>query len=72
MAVTEIPGVGGGGIHYHHQNECIKMGSDENHFNASLQLLAKVGQSHKTVYTTITSEEKEEPKRGIKPTPSAY
>ena len=34
-------GGGGGGIylslHYHHQNDsCIKMGSDENHFNVSL------------------------------------
>ena len=43
---------GGGGIiyislHCRHQNDfCIKMGSDESHFNVSLIV---EGQSHKTV-----------------------
>ena len=35
--------------HCHHQNDsCIKMGSDESHFNVSLFV---EGQSHKTVST---------------------
>ena len=49
-------GGGGGGIiylslHCHRQNDsCIKMGSDESHFNVSGLGLGK-GQSHKTVST---------------------
>ena len=45
-------------LHCHHQNDsCIKMGSDESHFNVS------VG-SHRTVSTNHNlSEEKGEPKR---------
>ena len=36
-------------IHCHHQNDsCIKMGSDESHFNVSV---GSNGQSHKTVST---------------------
>ena len=36
-------------LHCHHQNEsCIKMGSDESHFNVSV---GSDGQSHKTVST---------------------
>ena len=36
-------------LHCHHQNDsCIKMGSDESHFNVSLNC---EGQSHKTVST---------------------
>ena len=36
-------------LHYYHQNDfCIKMGSDESHFNVSL---GSDGQSHKTVST---------------------
>ena len=36
-------------LHCHHQNDfCIKMGSDESHFNVSL---GSDGQSHKTVST---------------------
>ena len=41
VAGTEIPGGGGRGrlyptLHCHHQNDsCIKMGSDESHFNVS-------------------------------------
>ena len=50
-------------LHCHHQNDsCIKpMGSDESHFNSSVQ---SDGQSHKTVSTNHNlSEEKGEPKR---------
>ena len=40
--------------HYRHQNDsCIKMGSDESHFNASL--IVTEGQSQKTV-STLTSD----------------
>ena len=36
-------------LHCHHQNvSCIKMGSDESHFNVSV---GNDGQSHKTVST---------------------
>ena len=46
--------------HCHQQNDfCIKMGSDENHFNVSV---GSDGQSHKTVNHNL-SEEKGEPKR---------
>ena len=35
-------------LHCHHQNDfCIKMGSDESHFNVSV---GSDGQSHKTVH----------------------
>ena len=46
----------------HYQNDsCIKMGSDESHFNVSV---GSDGQSHKTVSTNHNlSEEKGEPKR---------
>ena len=46
----------------HHQNDsCIKMGSDENHFNVSV---GSDGQSHRTVSTDHNLfEEKGEPKR---------
>ena len=63
-------GGGGGGereiihlsLHCHHQNgSCIRMGSDESHFNVSV---GSDGQSHKTVSTNHNLfEEKEEPKR---------
>ena len=63
-------GGGGGGemeiiylsLHCHHQNDfCIKMGSNESHFNASV---GSDGQSHKTVSTDHNLfEEKGEPKR---------
>ena len=59
----------GGGIiylslHCHHQNDsCIKMGSEESHFNVSV---GSDGQSHKTVSTKHNlSEEKGEPKRYV-------
>ena len=46
----------------HHQNDsCIKMGSDESHFNVSV---GSDGQSHNTVPTNHNLfEEKGEPKR---------
>ena len=49
-------------LHCQHQNDsCIKMGSDESHFNVSV---GSDGQSHKTVSTNHNlSEEKGEPKR---------
>ena len=49
-------------LHFHHQNDfCIKMGSDESHFNVSV---GSDGQSHKTVSTNHNLfEEKGEPKR---------
>jgi len=49
-------------LHCHHKSDsCIKMGSDESHFNVSV---GSDGQSHKMVSTNHNlSEEKEEPKR---------
>ena len=49
-------------LHCHHQNDsCIKMGSDESHFNVSV---GNDGQGRKTVSTNHNlSEEKGEPKR---------
>ena len=49
-------------LHCHHQNDfCIKMGSDESHFNVSV---GSDGQSHKTLSTNHNLfEEKGEPKR---------
>ena len=46
---------------YRYNDSCIKMGSDESHFNVSL---GSDGQSHRTVSTNHNlSEEKGEPKR---------
>ena len=49
-------------LHCHHQNDfCIKMGSDESHFNVSV---GSDGQSHKTVSTNHNlTEEKGKTKR---------
>ena len=49
-------------LHCHHQNYlCIKVGSDESHFNVSV---GSDGQSHKTVSTNHNLfEEKGEPNR---------
>ena len=45
----------------HHQDDsCIKMGSDESHFNVSLTVRDKVTRQ---CPQTTTSEEKREPKR---------
>ena len=64
----EVGGGGGGkeiiylSLHCHHQNDsCIKMGSDESHFNVSV---GSDGQSHKTASTNHNLfEEKGELKR---------
>ena len=50
-------------LHCHHQNDsCIKVGSDESHFNVSV---GSDGQSHRTVSTDHNLfEEKGEPKPG--------
>ena len=66
----EVVGGGGGeeggrlylSLHCHHQNDsCIKMGSDESHFDFSV---GSDGQSHKTVSTNHNLyEEKGEPMR---------
>ena len=48
-------------LHCHHQNDsCMKMGSDESHFNVSLTVMDKV--TRQCPQTTIF-EEKREPKR---------
>ena len=49
-------------LYCHHQNDfCIKVGSDESHFNVSV---GSDGQSHRTVSTNHNLfEEKGEPKR---------
>ena len=48
-------------LHCHHQNDsCIKMGSDESHFNVSLIVRDKVTRQ---CPQTITFEEKREPKQ---------
>ena len=48
--------------HCHHQNDfCIKMGSDESHFNVSLIVRDKV--TIRQCQQTATFEEKAEPKR---------
>ena len=49
-------------LHCHHQNDsCIQMGSDESHFNVSVE---SDGQSHETVSTNHNLfEVKGEPKR---------
>ena len=45
-------------LHYHHQNDsCIKMGSDESHFNVSLIVWDKV--TRQCPQTTTFSERKE-------------
>ena len=49
-------------LHCHHQNNsCIKMGSDESHFNVSLIVRGKV--TRQRTQTTTFFEEKGEPKR---------
>ena len=52
-------------LHYHHQNDsCIKMGSDESHFNVSA---GSDGQSHKTVSTNHNLLKRKESRSGIEP-----
>ena len=48
-------------LHCHHQNDsCIKMGSDESHFNVSEKVMDKVTRQ---CPQTTTFEEKGKPKR---------
>ena len=48
-------------LHCHHQNDsCIKMGSDESHFNVSVIVRDKVTRQYPQ---TATFEEKGEPKQ---------
>ena len=52
-------------LHCHHQNDfCIKMGSDESHFNVSV---GSDGQSHKTVSTNHNLFEEKGSRSGIEP-----
>ena len=56
-------------LHCHHQDDsCIKVGSDESHFNVSV---GSDGQSHKTVSTkhNLFEEKKKESRSGIEPRP---
>ena len=66
MAEAKVPGGGGGGrlylsLHCHHQNDaCIKMGSDESHFNISFIVRDRVTRQ---CPQTTTFKERGEPKR---------
>ena len=52
-------------LHCHHQNDsCIKMGSDESHFNVSV---GSDGQSHKTVSTIHNFLKRKENRSGVEP-----
>ena len=52
-------------LHCHHQNDsCIKMGSDESHFNVSLIVRDKVT---RPCPQTTPFEEREESRSGIEP-----
>ena len=53
-------------LHCHHQNEsCIKMGSDESHFNVSVG--GSDGQSHRQCPQTTTFLKRKEIRSGIEP-----
>ena len=57
-------------LHCHHQNDsCIKMGSDESHFNVSV---GSNGQSHRTVSTNHNLSEEKGAKVVSNQGPSAY
>ena len=52
-------------LHCHHQNDfCIKVGSDESHFNVSV---GSDGQSHRTVSTNHNHLKRKESRSGIEP-----
>ena len=52
-------------LHCHHQNDsCIKMGSDESHFNVSV---VSDGHSHKTLSTQTTFLKRKESRSSIEP-----
>ena len=59
-------------LHCHHQNDsCIKMGSDESHFNVSLIVRDKVTwQCPQT--TTFSKRRESRSRRGIEPRPFCY
>ena len=71
MAGSKVPGGGGREsytLHRHHHNDsCIKVGSDESHFNVSLTVRDKVARQ---CPQTTTFEEKGQPKQNR--SPSAY
>ena len=51
-------------LHCHHQNDsCVKMGSDESHFNVLLIVRDKV--TRQSPQATTSFEEKGEPKRHL-------
>ena len=66
----EVGGEGDGEIihlslHCHHQNDsCIKVGSDESHFNVPV---GSDGQSHRTVSTNHNLLKRKESRSGIEP-----
>ena len=52
-------------LHCHHQNDsCVKMGSDESHFNVSV---GSDGQNHRTVPQTSNLLKRKENRSGIEP-----
>ena len=52
-------------LHCHHQNDfCIKMGSDESHFNVSV---GRDGLSHQDCPQTTTFLKRKESRSGIEP-----
>ena len=58
-------------LHRHHQNDsCIKMGSDESHFNVSLTVRDKVTRQCHAQTTTFQRER--EAKADLNRSPSAY
>ena len=58
-------------LHCHHQNEsCIKMGSDESHFNVSLIVRDKV--TRQCPQTQPLRIKRKESRNGIEPSPSAH
>ena len=56
-------------LHCHHQDSCIKMGSDESHFNVSV---GSDGQNHKTVSTNHNLGRKRRAEAVSNRGPSAY
>ena len=57
-------------LHFHHQNDsCIKMGSDESHFNVSLIVKDKVTRQ---CPQTATFEKKDPKRIGTEVRPGAY
>jgi len=68
LAETEVPGGRGTGrlyltLHWHRQNDsCIKMGSDESHFNVSSIVRGKITQTVSTDHSISREREREKPK----------